>query len=133
MKTTFANFLFVLFILTACNNKSKQPKQSPPLNLNQFPQGKIIDLTHDFSEETIYWVTSKEFELDVVSQGQTEKGYYYLANNFATAEHGGTHIDAPIHFSENSQTVDEIPLENLIDPAIKIDVSKKKPYIIVTI
>ena len=44
---------------------------------------------------------------------------------FATAEHGGTHIDAPIHFSETGQTVDEIPLENLIGNAIKIDVSSK--------
>ncbi|NNE76905.1 MAG: cyclase family protein, partial [Pricia sp.] len=85
----------------------------------------IIDLTHSFSEETIYWVTSKEFEMDIVAKGETEKGYYYSANNFATAEHGGTHIDAPIHFAKNGQAVDEIPLENLIGDAIKIDVSQK--------
>jgi kynurenine formamidase len=63
--------------------------------------------------------------LDVVARGVTDKGYYYAANNFATAEHGGTHIDAPIHFAENGQTVDEIPLENLVGDAIKIDVSPR--------
>ena len=86
---------------------------------------QIVDLTHEYSEETVYWVTAKEFELDVVAEGQTDKGYYYSANNFATAEHGGTHIDAPIHFAANTQTVDEIPLEKLVGEGIKIDVSRK--------
>ena len=42
-----------------------------------------------------------------------------------TAEHGGTHIDAPIHFAANAQTVDEIPLHKLVGSAIMIDVSSK--------
>lgn len=125
MKTTSINLLVILFVFTACNNKSQPIQTSSSLIQDQFLQGEIIDLTHAFSDETVYWVTAKEFELNVVSKGQTDKGYYYSANNFATAEHGGTHIDAPIHFSENSQPVDEIPLENLIGPAIKIDVSAK--------
>ena len=86
---------------------------------------EIIDLTHAFSEESIYWVTAKEFQLEEVAKGQTDAGFYYSANNFTTAEHGGTHIDAPIHFAENRQSVDLIPLENLVGNAVKIDVSKK--------
>lgn len=85
---------------------------------------KIIDLSHTFSEETVYWVTAKEFKLDVVAKGDTEKGFFYAANNFETAEHGGTHIDAPIHFSKGKQSVDEIPLEKLVGNGIKIDVSE---------
>ena len=84
---------------------------------------KFVDLSHSYSAETVYWVTAKEFELDTVFNGLTEKGFFYAANNFSTAEHGGTHLDAPIHFSEGKQTVDQIPLEKLIGPAIKIDVS----------
>jgi kynurenine formamidase len=38
------------------------------------------------------------------------------------SEHGGTHIDAPIHFAEGRLAVDEIPLQKLIAPAIVIDV-----------
>ncbi|MBT8295354.1 MAG: cyclase family protein [Gramella sp.] len=84
---------------------------------------EIIDLTHSFSEKSIYWVTAKEFEMEQVAKGNTEAGFYYSANNFTTAEHGGTHIDAPIHFAENKRTVDIIPLEQLIGLAVKIDVS----------
>jgi kynurenine formamidase len=87
--------------------------------------GNIIDLTHDFSSETIYWVTAKEFDLEEVAKGPTPQGFYYSANNFSGAEHGGTHIDAPIHFAENKQSVNEIPLEKLMGNAIKIDVSEK--------
>ncbi|MCH4824252.1 cyclase family protein [Gramella lutea] len=88
-------------------------------------KGEIIDLTHTFSEESVYWVTAKEFRLEEVANGKTDAGFYYSANNFSTAEHGGTHIDAPIHFAENKHTVDQIPLENLIGIGVKIDVSEK--------
>ncbi|PTX43693.1 kynurenine formamidase [Christiangramia gaetbulicola] len=95
------------------------------LTFGQDIEGEIIDLTHTFSEESVYWVTAKEFQLEEVAKGNTGNGYYYSANNFSTAEHGGTHIDAPIHFAENKQTVDQIPLENLIGTGVKIDVSAK--------
>ena len=90
-----------------------------------FDKHEIIDLTHPFSGETVYWVTAREFELEEVAKGKTENGYYYSANNFSTAEHGGTHIDAPIHFAENMQSLDEIPLQQLIGTGIKIDISGK--------
>ena len=125
MKIHTTNVIVSLFILTSCNNKSHQSEVLSVATQNQFLQGQIVDLTHDFSRETIYWVTAKEFELDTVFYGDTDKGYFYSANNFASAEHGGTHIDAPIHFSKNGQSVNEIPLENLIGSAIKIDVSAR--------
>jgi kynurenine formamidase len=59
----------------------------------------------------------------VLSAEVTDAGYYYAANRFATAEHGGTHIDAPIHFAEGKRTVDEIPVGQLIGPAVVVDVS----------
>ena len=46
---------------------------------------------------TIYWPTEDGFKLLRGSAGVTEHGYYYSANRFMCAEHGGTHIDAPIH------------------------------------
>ncbi len=82
-----------------------------------------IDLTHAFDDSTIFWPTARPFELEVVSAGVTEAGYYYAANNFCMAEHGGTHLDAPIHFAEGRHTADEIPLERTIGPAIVVDVS----------
>jgi len=88
-----------------------------------FPNGRLIDLTYAFSEETIYWPTAKSFALEKVADGVTPGGYYYAANNFSAAEHGGTHLDAPIHFSEGKFTSDEIPLEQLVGAAIVVDVS----------
>jgi len=84
---------------------------------------EIVDLTHPFSEETVYWPTAEGFRLKVEAGGVTEQGFYYAANSFCAAEHGGTHIDSPIHFSEGQATVDEIPLERLIGEGVLIDVS----------
>lgn len=122
MKTS-VYILLLLFVVSACNTKSEAPKEDVAPDAPETTKRTVVDLSHSYSAETIYWVTAKEFELDTVFQGQTDKGYYYAANNFSTAEHGGTHIDAPIHFAENKQTVDEIPLEKLMGDAIKIDVS----------
>jgi kynurenine formamidase len=87
--------------------------------------GRIIDLTHAFDSETIFWPTEEGFVLEKGTEGVVEQGYYYAANRFRTAEHGGTHIDAPIHFHADGWTVDEIPLDSLVGPAILVDVSER--------
>ncbi len=86
--------------------------------------GAWIDLTHAFSSETIYWPTSDPFVLETVFAGRTEKGFFYVAKKFSASEHGGTHLDAPIHFAEAKQHADELPLDRLIGPAVCIDVSR---------
>ena len=85
--------------------------------------GTWIDLSYDFSSETIYWPTAKPFTLEVVSAQRTPAGYYYAANNLSAAEHGGTHLDAPVHFAEGRHTTDQIPLDRLVGAAVVIDVS----------
>lgn len=87
-------------------------------------RGEWIDLTHAFSEDTIYWPTdTRGFELEELAHGHTEGGWFYSSYRFSTAEHGGTHLDAPIHFAEGRHTSDEVPLSNLIGPAAVVDVS----------
>jgi len=84
---------------------------------------EIVDLTHALNAQTLFWPTSTlRFELTRQAFGQTSGGYFYSANSICTPEHGGTHIDAPIHFSETGRSVDEIPLGHLIGPAAVIDV-----------
>jgi len=87
--------------------------------------GKLVDLSHPFDEQTIYWPTAEPFRLEKDFEGATDKGYFYAAKRFSTAEHGGTHIDAPFHFAEGRNTVDQIPLEQLIGSAVVVDVSQK--------
>jgi kynurenine formamidase len=89
------------------------------------PQARVryIDLTHDLAADSIFWPTGETFRLDKVADGVTDKGYYYASNNFSGNEHGGTHIDAPIHFAQGHWTVDQIPLDRLIGSAVVVDVS----------
>lgn len=84
----------------------------------------IVDLTYAFDDKTIYWPTAKAFEWQKESWGKSAGGYWYTAGRYAASEHGGTHLDAPIHFSEGKQTVDEISVSRLVGPAIVIDISE---------
>ena len=84
-----------------------------------------VDLTHPFNAESVYWPTAKMFEKETVFAGHTEGGWYYSAFNFAAAEHGGTHIDAPIHFAEGALTLDRLPVSQLIGPGVVIDVREQ--------
>lgn len=81
-----------------------------------------VDLTYPFNEQTIYWPTEKGFRLEKFFYGIAPKGYFYSAYHYCAPEHGGTHIDAPRHFSPNGHTVDEIPLPQLIGKALVIHV-----------
>ena len=105
MKTLLAS----LFVLTVAPVLAGEPE--------------IIDLTHPFNADTVYWPTASGFELDVDFKGTTDAGFYYEANTFRSAEHGGTHLDAPSHFARGRQHADEIPLERLIGPGVVVDVT----------
>jgi kynurenine formamidase len=84
----------------------------------------LVDLSHPFDADTIFWPTEAGFRLERRAAGRTEQGFWYAANGFCTAEHGGTHLDAPYHFSQYGQTVDAIPLERLLGEAIVVDVEE---------
>ena len=79
-------------------------------------------MSYSYDESTIFWPTARRFEFEVAEAGLSDAGYYYAANSFCTAEHGGTHLDAPIHFGEGRQASDQIPLDRLIGPAVVVDV-----------
>jgi len=87
-----------------------------------FDAGHWIDLSHSYSEDTIYWPTEAGFVHEPGFVGMTDKGYYYSSYSFESAEHGGTHIDAPVHFAKGRKTVDQLDIEQLIGPAAVIDV-----------
>lgn len=87
---------------------------------------RLVDLSHSFNSDTLYWPTSpSRFEKQQLAFGQTDGGWFYSANLVCTPEHGGTHLDAPVHFAAEGIATDEIPLQDLIAPAVVIDVSAK--------
>lgn len=108
-------FLIATALFLSCsNNKSFE-----------WEDGTWIDLTHEYSDETLFWPTSSTFKIDTVFVGITDGGFYYESFEFCTAEHGGTHLDAPIHFYENRKTVDQLSLDQLTGRAAVIDVTAK--------
>ncbi len=93
------------------------------------PQGggaapTIIDLSYAYDEATVYWPTAEGFQLREDFRGWNDRGFYYEANTLTTAEHGGTHLDAPVHFAEGKRAVDEIPLDQLMGPGVIVDVTE---------
>lgn len=113
-KYSLLPLLFAL-VMTSCT----------PVEQTDWQDGEWIDLTHEFSEETLFWPTSSTFRLDTVFVGETDTGFYYESYEFCTAEHGGTHLDAPVHFAEGKPSVEAIGLDRLTGYASVIDVSEK--------
>src|SRR5215216_7059269 len=90
-----------------------------------FPSRRIVDLTYAFDANSVYWPTAEQFKLETDFEGVTDKGYFYSAYRYSAAEHGGTHLDSPVHFAKGHYTVDQIPLQQLMGPAIVIDVTRQ--------
>lgn len=113
----------------ACGGAPVGPRSAadaPGPPLAKIAGRKIVDLSHPFDERTVYWPTSPTtFELTRLSYGPTSGGFFYASNTLCTPEHGGTHLDAPIHFAERGATAEAIPLERLVAPAIVIDIARQ--------
>jgi kynurenine formamidase len=87
---------------------------------------ELVDLSHSYSENTLYWPTSPTaFEKEQLAYGISEGGWFYSAYSVCTPEHGGTHIDAPMHFAAGGISTEKIPLESLFAQAVVIDVSNR--------
>ncbi len=112
-------FLVLVWVLAgACN--THQPVAEKFSNL------KWIDLTYTFDSSTLYWPNNPtSFVHHTDAEGKTPLGYYYSSYSFCAPEHGGTHIDAPVHFAENKLTLDKVPLSSLMGNAVVVDVSAK--------
>ena len=114
MKSCYSSLIAVLFLVvcSGCNS-------APPT----FDESKVVDLTHTFDEQTVYWPNAQRFHWERESWGKSPGGFWYAAARYSASEHGGTHLDSPIHFGEGKETVDAIPITKLIGPAVVIDIS----------
>jgi kynurenine formamidase len=108
--------LFMVVLFTAPVMAQRAPS---------FPSGRVVDLTYAFDASSVYWPTAEPFKLETDFEGVTDKGYFYSAYRYSAAEHGGTHLDSPVHFAKGRHTVDQIPLEQLMGAAIVVDVTKQ--------
>ena len=90
-----------------------------------FADFDLVDLTHALSEDSLYWPNGSPFEYERQLWGTGEDGTWYAMGYFATPEHLGTHLDAPIHFAESGWTNAEIPLGRFLAPAVVVDISAR--------
>ncbi len=103
-------FMLLLVLFAGCGSRG-------------IDESKVIDLTHSFDEQTIYWPNAQAFRWEKEAWGPSAAGFWYTAARYSASEHGGTHLDSPIHFFEGKLTVDQIPVSKLIGPAVMIDIS----------
>ena len=119
--------VLVTALLVAAACAAPPPEEAAtPVTPDDIAAWRMIDLSHSYGGNTLYWPTdTRGFDLETLVEGETEAGYFYAAKQFATAEHGGTHLDAPVHFAEDGDDVASIPLDRLILPGVVIDVSEQ--------
>ncbi|WP_051024791.1 MULTISPECIES: cyclase family protein [Nocardia] len=76
--------------------------------------GRVVDLTHTVTPDFPVWTqVSKPPQLIPVSRMAQNR---YNGDEIVTYEHVGTHVDAPLHFSDGGLSVDRIPADQLVAP-----------------
>ncbi len=114
--------LITLSVIISCGKKEEKHIEKKII----IKENNWIDLTYTFDSTTLYWPNNVcGFEHKEDFKGTTPGGYFYSSYSICTPEHGGTHIDAPIHFAKDHLTVDSIPLSSLSGRGIIVDVSEK--------
>ncbi len=81
---------------------------------------RVVDLTHTLSPEfpTFFGVPGIEMQRQAELKKDGFNSYVWRV-----MEHAGTHLDAPIHFSEKGMTADQIAASSLVVPLAVVDVS----------
>jgi len=105
-------------LLLVCAAAAQVPARSVDL-----ANSRLVDLTYTFDENTIYWPTAEGFKWKKDAWGPAPGGYFYASASYGASEHGGTHLDSPLHFAEGHPGTDQIPVTSLIAPAVVIDIA----------
>lgn len=94
--------------------------------LEDVMEGKasVIDLTYPLNEKNAYWPVGNYTPFRYEGIANIKKDMVSFGR-YSTPEHLGTHIDAPNHFELNQASVDQIPFEQLVGPAVMIDITGK--------
>jgi kynurenine formamidase len=80
---------------------------------------RVVDLTYGIAAGLPSWPGSPATFEATVNATIAKNGHF--ARTFTLYEHYGTHMDAPAHFAEGKETLDQIPVNHLLGPAVVID------------
>lgn len=82
----------------------------------------VFDMTHTLGEDFPTYFGESQFSREALFNF-ADHGFNLF--NLTVNEHTGTHIDAPLHFSADGMSVDEIPVTDLIAPLCVIDIAAR--------
>ncbi|WP_206607859.1 cyclase family protein [Ferruginivarius sediminum] len=83
---------------------------------------KVVDMTHTLHPDFPTYFGKPGLGLDTMARLGDDG---FNMNRWSLVEHTGTHMDAPIHFSEDGRTADEVPIEHLVVPLVVVDIREK--------
>lgn len=93
-----------------------------PVPANAASVKDVKDLTHTLDEEfPTYFGVPHFFRKQIYNYAEHKVNLFELTVN----EHTGTHMDAPLHFSADGWSVDDIPPQQLFAPLCVIDIRQK--------
>ena len=85
---------------------------------------RLVDLSQPLHPAIPYWPGEgygpfRYTAINVLSRDGKAAGVFEMP------EHMGTHVDAPSHFVDSPMSIERIPLERLIRPAVVFDISSR--------
>ena len=93
--------------------------------------GKWMDISLPLSTALPCWPGDRPFRRDMMSVIGVN-GAHNNMSLLTIGAHFGTHVDAPLHFIENGQAIDELDMDMMIGPAYVLDLSENTDNISVT-
>jgi kynurenine formamidase len=84
--------------------------------------GTVIDLTHKYDDKFPTFDGKPGITMEKVVDFKKDGYTIYKLTIF---EHTGTHIDAPLHFTEAGTSVADLDAQNLVCPLCIVDISQK--------
>ena len=85
-------------------------------------RGEVVDLTHAYDHAFPTFDGHPGIEARKVAEFQRDG---FTAFQLLIEEHTGTHVDAPLHFTEAGLSIDQVPAQGLVCPLCIVDISAK--------
>lgn len=115
MKRT--SLLVPLLLCLQCNPAATESLSVP------VRASRIVDLTQPLYNGMPFWPGTEAISIERIAD--YDQGY--RMHKFTLWENIGTHVDSPSHFAagEGKRTIDQLPLDQLLVPAVVINVQRK--------
>ncbi len=83
---------------------------------------RVVDLTHTLTYDfPTYFGEQQLFDEQIYNYAE----HSFNLKEIRVNEHTGTHIDAPLHFTDGGTSIDEVPVESLVCPLAIVDIREK--------